>query len=127
MANLGSLLSTGSQAEILRALAHHPDPLGLRQAARIAGVHPRSAELALSSLVEAGIVKRKRRGSRALYHLNRDHPHAEVLIPVFEAAERGFIIMRSHSLNRTARRILPLLSRANKLRAHARRRKNESR
>lgn len=127
MANWGTLFSTVSQAEILRALSHHADPIGLRQAARLADVHPHSAELALSSLVEAGMVKRKRRGSRALYHLNRNHPHAEVLMPVFEASERGFIKMRSRSLNRTARRILPLLNRANKIRAHARRSKDEAR
>ncbi len=48
-------------------------------------------------------------------------------MPVFEASERGFIKMRSRSLNRTARRILPLLNRANKIRAHARRSKDEAR
>lgn len=101
------LLRSTSRTEILRALACQPGPVGLRQVARIAGVHPHAAELSLATLVQECLVKRRGTSSRPLYALNRRHADSAVLAAVFSAATHALIEARSRTLTPRARSLLP--------------------
>lgn len=120
MKTLGALLVSAGRTEILRALVCQSDPVGLRQVARIAGVHPRSAELALAGLLRENLVISRPVASRAQYELNRSHEDAAVLEAVFLAAAREITIVRSRSLKERARRILPFIREARRMIDHAR-------
>lgn len=108
-------MGTASQTEILRALSYQPGSVGLRQVARIAGIHPHSAELALAALVRDGLVRRRRTAARVLYTLNRKREEAGILESVFMAAANGFIQARGRTLNQRARSILPFVNEASRL------------
>lgn len=115
MKTLGMLLGSASQTEILRSLAFQPGSVGLRQVARIAGIHPHSAELALAALGQQGLVRRKRSSTRPLYSLDRSHVDFAVLEAVFAASARAFIQARSRTLNQRARSILPFVNEASRM------------
>jgi len=117
---LGALLASPARIEVLRALVCQPGSAGLRQVARIAGVHPHSAELALAGLIRERLVKRERTPSRVLYTLIREHADVPVLEAVFTAAAQVSIKARSRSLNERARAILPLVRQATRMLACAR-------
>ncbi len=97
-----------------------PGPVGLREVSRMAGVHPHSAELALAALIRKGLVKRKKRASRALYVMDRSHEDVVVLESVFTAATQGFIRVRSRLFNERARVILPFIGQASRMLVNAR-------
>jgi DNA-binding transcriptional ArsR family regulator len=120
MKRLGPLFSSAARTEILRALACHPDPIGLRQTARIAGVLPRSAELALAGLVKEELVTRQPSGARRLYRLNRGDARIPVLEAVFAAAAQGFIRAQNCSLGDRAKTLLPSIKEASRMVARAR-------
>ena len=121
MKRLGCLLNSTARTEVLRALACQPDAVGLRQAARIAGVLPHSAELALAGLVREKLVRRKRSSTRVLYRLNRDHADIPMLEAVFAAAAQGCIQAQSRLLDERARTILPFIREAGRMLTRARR------
>ena len=120
MKSLGILLGSAGRTEILRTLMCQPGSVGLRQVARLAGVHPHSAELALAGLVREGLVRRRRTSSRALYGLNRSHADIAVLDAVFLAAARAVTCERNRSLGKRARSILPFIRQATRMLTHAR-------
>ncbi|MEI6788488.1 MAG: helix-turn-helix domain-containing protein [bacterium] len=120
MKTLGELLNSEGKTEILRVLVHQPGPVGLRQAARLAGIHPHSAEVALSALVRTGLVKHRRSPHRARYELVRNHEDAAVLEAVFLAATNGFIAAQRRTLDERARQLLPFIKEATTLIARAR-------
>jgi DNA-binding IclR family transcriptional regulator len=120
MKRLGRLLNSEGKTEILRVLVYQPGPVGLRQAARLAGVHPHSAEVALSALVRSGLVKYRRSPHRARYELVRDHEDAAVLEAVFLAATNGFIAKQRRILDERARQLLPFIKEAVTMIARAR-------
>ena len=120
MRTIGKLLSSAAQTEIMRALLLNPRALGLRQAARIAGVHPHSAELALAALSRNGLVNRRRMSNRVLYEVQRTHPDVVVLDAVFEAAAHAFIRTRAPALNARARSLLPFFREVSRMIQQAR-------
>ncbi len=120
MTSLGTLLSSAARTEILRVLWYQSAPVGLRALARIAGVLPRSAELALDALVDEKRVTRTRDASGPCYALNRRHPDVELLDAVFMAAARATIARRSHTLEKRAARLLPFIREAGRMVALAR-------
>jgi len=124
MRTLGSILGSASRTDILRVLYYQPEPVGLRYLARIAKVHPRSAELALKALLLEDFVVHKRTATRALYELNRDQPDAFVLKAVFDASAHTAMVLRNRSLDRRAYTILPFIAEASRMLEHARRRRH---
>jgi len=120
MKALGHLFSSAAKTEILRALHHQPDVVGLRQLARIAGVRVRSAELALDALVNEGLVRRRRTSTRVFYDMERNHPDASVLAAVFDAAAAAAIRANRRHLDGQAKRILPFVRQARRMLCHAR-------
>lgn len=121
MNSLGQLLRSRARVEILRALHHQPDAVGLRHLARLAGVHPHSVEVALASLLKEKLVMCKRTSNRPLYGMNRAHPDAFTLAAVFSAAARAQVMIRNRTLNDRARTMLSFSGEANRMIAHARR------
>ena len=121
MKALGHLFNSAAKTEILRTLHHQPDVVGLRQLARIADVHVRSAELALADLVSIKLVTRKRQSNRVFYAMKRTHPDAALLSAIFDAAAHASISATSASLSKRAKRILPFIRQANRMLNHARR------
>ena len=121
MTRLGTLLSSTARTEILRVLWYQPEPVGLRSLARIAGVLPRSAELALHALVDEVRVKQTRDPSGPCYALNRCHPDVELLEAVILAASRATTISRSRMLKRRAAQIVPFISESGRMMKMARR------
>ena len=120
MKTLGMLLNSAGKTEILRALVYQPGPVGLRQVARIAGVHPHSAELALAALSRDGLAKRSKARNRALFELERNHEAAGVLEAVFSASANGFTQARSRTLNDRAKSLFPFIRQACKMITRAR-------
>ncbi len=98
---------------------YQPAPAGLRSLARLAGAHPRSAELAIKALVKERLVKKTRHTAGPRYALNRKHPDARTLDAVFTAAARAVVFNRSQQLNQRAARILGFIREADRLLTHA--------
>jgi hypothetical protein len=109
MKTLGKLLDSEAKTEILRALMYQPGPVGLRQVARIAGVHPHSAELALAALARDGLVKCKRTAGR--FSCQWVHRHADIVVleAVFTASAHGFIERRNRTLEARSKTLLPFI------------------
>ena len=107
MNTLGHLLGSTARTDILRVLSYDVGPIGLRPLARLAGVHPRSAELALRTLVGEGLVLRRQAGKRPVYERNEGHPEADVLQSIFQAAALARVRQLSKELQTRARGILP--------------------
>jgi len=120
MKRLGDLLSSAARTELLRVLVCQPGAVGLRPAARLAGIHPHSAELALAGLIGDKLVKRRTGSAGPAYELNRRHADLPVLEAVFAAAAQAGIAARRPSLQLRARRILPFIRQATRMLAHAR-------
>jgi len=121
MNRLGCLFSSAARTEILRVLACQPASIGLRQAARLAGVLPHSADLALKALTSEHLVKRERLSTGARYRLNQDHPCYAVLRAVFQAATQESIRSRGRLLQQRTRTILPFIREAGRMLRRARR------
>jgi DNA-binding MarR family transcriptional regulator len=120
MKTLGKLLTSEGKTEILRVLVYQSEPVGLRQAARLARIHPHSAEVALSALVGAGLVKYRRSPHRARYELVRNHEDVAVLEAVFQAATNCFIAAQRRTLDERARQLLPFIKQTVTMIARAR-------
>ena len=113
-------MASPARTETLRVLARLPEPVGVRLLARIAEIHPHSAERALAALVREGVVRRNRVGGCARYALNRRHSAAAMLEAVFAAAEQETIRMRCRSLRSRARGILSCIRQGARMVARAR-------
>ncbi len=120
MTKIGTLLSSSARTEILRALYYQAVPIGLRPLARIAGVLPRSAEVALSALVEEGVVCATRDATGPQYALQQSHADFALLAAVFTAATRAAIASRCRELSPRAARILPFIREAEAMVARGR-------
>ena len=119
MKTLGQLLGSAARTELLRVFIYQSAPIGLRHAARIAGVHLHSAELALKALVQEGIIFRLAQAGGPLYELNREHPDIGVLAAVFEAARCAGLKRQAIALQQRAAGILPFIDEANRMVAQA--------
>lgn len=115
------MLGASARFALLRALYYLPDAVGLRQLARLADVHPHSAERMLKELVDEGVVLRKKTSSRTMFTRSNDHSDWCVLEPVFDAAERSIRALNAPRLNRRAQAILPFLEEAGSMLKKARR------
>jgi DNA-binding IscR family transcriptional regulator len=115
MQSLGHLLRSAARTEILRVLVLQPGPVSLRQAARLAGVHPRSAQLVFAGLRREGLVSQHRSANRLLYALNRNHWDVPILDAVFAAAARAQVRTQNAALQDRARHILPFVRQAAQL------------
>lgn len=100
---------------MLRTLVYMHEPVGLRQVARIAGVHPHTAELVLADLVQEGMATRCRTASRSLFALVRGRDDVAVLEAVFKAADEMAAKLRSKRLSVRAVGILPFIQDATRL------------
>ena len=122
MTTLGKLLGSPARTELLRVLVYQGGAVGVRSAARIAGMHPHSAGLALKALVREDLVRRRQTTVGPLYELNPTHPDVPVLEAVFCAAAAACTRQRQSSLHRKGRAILPFIDEAtrmlNKARSH---------
>ena len=121
MKDLGALFSSAARTNVLRALYYQPESIGLRSVARLASIHPRSAELALASLKKDGLVKQKRITGQKLYRLNRRHPDTPLLTSIFKAAEHAELIQNQAALSRRALRLLPFMREATRMMKKAKR------
>ena len=81
------ILGTRSQLRVLRALERDRSALSVRELARRAGEHLRSAQVAVGRLSEQGLVERVGSGPQQLIQWNPRHPLAAALAGLF-AAER---------------------------------------
>ena len=101
-------------------LRFQPRGIGVRELSRIAGVYPRSAELALASLVDDGLVQREPSGRRVLYTLNQAHPDYSVVLSVIDAAAAASTVSRSSQLHSRGRMLLQSVQEVANLMSHAR-------
>ena len=120
MKTLGRLLGSSARTDILRALCYQTEAVGLRQAARISGVLPHSADLALQGLVREKLVTCVKSAARNAYRLNHHHPDSSVLLAMFDAAARAKRDAQHPALNRRALTLLPFIEEAGAMLSHAR-------
>ncbi len=121
MNGIGDIFSSKARTEILRVLNELKEGAGLRQAARLANVHPHSAELVLAKLLHEGLVKSRHAGNRTVYALNRAHEDVPLLEAVFKAATNTSILAKSKSLQEKGKSILPFINSASRMLTRARR------
>ena len=105
---------------MLRALYYQAKPVGLRSLARLAEVHPHSAERMLKELVKEGVVRRSITGSRAMYRKNTAHHDWYTLKAVFTAADESVRKVRAGQLNERAKNLLPFMEEAHAMLKEAR-------
>lgn len=122
MKSLTYMLGGSARFDLLRALYFQYDAVGLRQLARLAGVHPHSAERMLKDLVKEGVVARNQAGARTLFRRNDRHVDWRILSPVFDAADRAARSLHAAELSGRARIILPFIEEAGVMLSKARRR-----
>jgi len=119
MRSMGTILRSRARTDLLQALHAQPAASGVRYLARIAGIHPHSAELALNALVDEALVKKKSAGARPLYALNWHHPETCLLDAIFNAATTTATRVRNKRLAGRARTILPFIDEARRMVNHA--------
>ena len=119
--SIRQMIGASARFDLLWALHYQHRPVGLRELARLAGVHPHSAERMLKELTEEGVVNRKKQGARVLHIRNAEHPDWFALEPVFSASEKAMCVMRRNRLNDRARTILPFIDEASRMLKCARR------
>ena len=122
MKSLGHILGGSARFDLLRALYYQHDAVGLRQLARLAGVHPHSAERMLKDLIKEAVVLRNQSHNRTLFQRNRDHADWCILSSVFDAADRASRELHAADLSERAQRILPFVEEAGDMLKKARRR-----
>lgn len=122
MKSLRDILGGSARFDLLHALYFQQGMVGLRQLARLADVHPHSAERMLKDLVKEGVVVRSQKGVRRLFQRNDVHTDWCILSPVFDAADRATRTLRAAELNERARAILPFVKEAGDMLSKARRR-----
>ena len=120
MNSLGSILGSAARTDILRALHHQSEPVGLRHLAMLAGVQLRSAQLALAGLETDRLVSRYQSATRALFVFNPQHEAAPVLGAIFAAADRAVHASRRGALDARAQTLLPFIAEASRMIQHAR-------
>lgn len=87
---LDEVFRSWSHVAVLRALLDTSTGCSGNEVARVAGMHPRSALKALTSLEELGIVYRQRGGRDHLFTLNREHYLVRDAILSLYHSERQF-------------------------------------
>lgn len=87
---LDEVFRSWSHVAVLRALLDTSIGCSGNEVARVAGMHPRSALKALTSLEELGIVHRQRGGRDHLFTLNREHYLVRDAIVSLYHSERQF-------------------------------------
>lgn len=87
---LDEVFRSWSHVAVLRALLDTSTGCSGNEVARVAGMHPRSALKALTSLEELGIVHRQRGGRDHLFTLNREHYLVRDAILSLYHSERQF-------------------------------------
>lgn len=87
---LDEVMRSWSHVAVLRALLDTTSGFTGNEVARVAGMHPRSALKALSSLEELGIVRRQRGGRDHLFTLNRKHFLVTDALLALYASEQKF-------------------------------------
>jgi DNA-binding transcriptional ArsR family regulator len=99
-----TLLGTKSNVRVLRVLERTRESMTVRELARRAGEHLRAVQIAVSRLVEGGLVERVGTGPRQHVRLNTDHPLTPALETLFQA-ERTRVERIVGGLRRVARKV----------------------
>jgi hypothetical protein len=96
MANLDHVLGTRSQVRVLRALVRAREPMSVRELARRAGEHVRSAQLAVGRLMAQGLVDPTGTGRHRPVRFRTEHPLALALAALFQAEQARYTsVLRS--------------------------------
>lgn len=110
MTELSQLFSSPARIDVLETLFHQPGEVGLRQIARISGLHLRSVQLALKSLQADHLIRRRKSGARVFFKLNREHPTQELLTTIFRAAESHRIKARAETLQSRGKEVMAFVT-----------------
>src|SRR3982750_1097208 len=84
---LDAVLGSGTKVKLLRALVPLSRPVGMREAARLAGVSASGAQGAMEDLAAMGILDRREATAQHLYQINRGNHLAAALAELFRAEE----------------------------------------
>jgi hypothetical protein len=114
------MLGPPGRIEILRALYYQPDAASLRQLARLADVHPHTAELVLRGLVSERLVVRRTSASRVFYTKDTRHSHWLVIGRVCDGADSALRQLKRPLHDRQARTLLPFIEQTTTMLAKAR-------
>ena len=88
---LDAILGSEAQVRLIRVLLHEVDsPLGVADAARLAGLTPAGARKALERLEQAGFTERIGSGRAQKYGIRPNGPASESLSRVFEDEQRRY-------------------------------------
>ena len=120
MRSLGQILGASSRMDVLRALYYQQAEVGLRQLARLAGIHPHSAERFLKQLIKERLVICRRSEGHTWYCKNSDHTDWLVLEAILIAGDRATRTTQRATLNQRAQSILPFIQEAHEMVSQAR-------
>ncbi len=80
-----TVLGARSQVRVIRVLEQAREPMAVREVSRRAGEYLRAVQIAISRLLETGIVHRIGTGKQQLVQWNSDHPLSPALSSLFIA------------------------------------------
>lgn len=121
MNTLGDIFSSKARTEVLRVLNEVSTGVGIRQLARLAGVHPHSVERVLKKLIEEDLVMLRHPGTRCCYTLNTEHEDALIISAALEAGNAAAIARKAESLHTRAGSLLPFINEASRMLSKLRR------
>jgi hypothetical protein len=121
MKSLGSILKSGARADILRVLFYAHHAVSLRQLARLAEVHPHSAEIVMNDLLREKLVRRRKTSARCFYWKDPGNPDWLVIDGICRGAEQARLAAKRPDLNKRAQFILPFIEEAGAMLFKARR------
>lgn len=123
MTSVFELLSSRAKAGVLRTLCLQSASIPLRHVASLADLHPFSAQKALRSLVERGIVIRREKGNNILFEINRNDAVYPLLSQFFDLEVTRRIQSESERYSARAARVLKFADSAVVLFRRARKRR----
>jgi len=112
MKSIGSILKSGARADILHVLFYAHTAVSLRQLARLADVHPHSAEMVMDDLLKDHLVKRRKTSARCFFWKDSDNPDWLIIGGVCRGAEQAHQLSKQPALNKRALLILPFIEEA---------------
>jgi len=109
MYSLGDMLSSKARTEIIEVLSRTQTKVGIRRIAWICGLHPRSVEIALKSLVDEKLVLKIPQKRGFAYTWNEDHPETSRLRQLFVHDEHQRLDRRTAPLSSEGKQLCAFL------------------
>lgn len=108
--DLSTILSSRAKFQVLQVLSTVEEGTSLRNIERLTGLAIRSVQIAVKSLVEAGVLEKKQKGRRILIRMNSQHVFFEALRDVFSVLQKHRLQFMANQHSEKAKDVLAFSS-----------------